>query len=104
MIIATLYVKVYDGNQMASSTFDSNQFKMDQREGWNSVAEGWKEWWQPIEKGAQKLSQRLIELAEIKSGQRILDIATGIGEPSIQQQKLSEPAVMFWLQTFQDKC
>ena len=38
---------------MASSTFDPNQFKMDQREGWNSVAEGWKEWWQPIEKGAQ---------------------------------------------------
>ncbi len=77
----------YDGNQMASSTFDSNQFKMDQREGWNCVAEGWKEWWQPIEKGAQKLSQRLIELAEIKSGQRILDIATGIGEPSITGSK-----------------
>ena len=56
---------------MASSTFDSNRFKMDQREGWNSVAEGWKEWWQPIEKGAQNLSQRLIELAEIKSGQSI---------------------------------
>jgi len=73
---------------MASSTFDSNQFKMDQREGWNSVAEGWKKWWQPIEKGAQKLSQRLIELAEIKSGQRILDVATGIGEPSITAAKV----------------
>ena len=73
---------------MASSTFDSNQFKMDQRDGWNSVAEGWKEWWQPIEKGAQKLSQRLIELAEIKSGQRVLDIATGIGEPSMSVAKV----------------
>jgi ubiquinone/menaquinone biosynthesis C-methylase UbiE len=73
---------------MASSTFDSNKFKMDQREGWNSVAEGWKEWWQPIEKGAQKLSQRLIELAEIKSGQRVLDIATGIGEPSMSVAKV----------------
>ena len=73
---------------MASSTFDSNQFKMDQREGWNSVAEGWKVWWQPIEKGAQKLSQRLIELAEIKSGQRVLDVATGIGEPSMSVAKV----------------
>ncbi len=88
MIIATLYVEVYDDNQMASSTFDSNKFKMDQREGWNSVAEGWKNWWQPIEKGAQKLSHRLIELAEIKSGQRILDIATGIGEPSMSAAKV----------------
>ena len=88
LIIATLYLKVYDGNQMVSSTFDPNQFKMAQREGWDSVAEGWKEWWEPIEKGAQKLSQRLIELAEIKSGQRVLDIATGIGEPSITAAKV----------------
>jgi SAM-dependent methyltransferase len=68
---------------MVSSTFDPNQFKTAQREGWDSVADGWKEWWEPIEKAAQKLSHRLIELAEIKPGQRVLDIATGIGEPSI---------------------
>jgi ubiquinone/menaquinone biosynthesis C-methylase UbiE len=68
---------------MASSTFDPNQFKTDQRQGWNSVAQGWKEWWQPIERGAQKLSRRLVELAEIKPGQRVLDIATGIGEPAM---------------------
>ena len=73
---------------MVSSTFDPNSFKMAQREGWDSVAEGWKEWWEPIEKGAQKLSQRLIELAEIKPGQRVLDIATGIGEPSITAAKV----------------
>ena len=73
---------------MVSSTFDPNSFKMAQREGWDSVAGGWKEWWVPIEKGAQKLSQRLIELAEIKPGQRVLDIATGIGEPSITAAKV----------------
>jgi SAM-dependent methyltransferase len=73
---------------MASSTFDANSFKMAQREGWDTVAGGWKEWWVPIEKGAQKLSQRLIELAEIKPGQRVLDIATGIGEPSITAAKV----------------
>jgi len=73
---------------MASSSFDSNQFKMGQREGWDSVAEGWKEWWAPIEKGAQKVSQRLIELAEIKPRQRVLDIATGIGEPAITAAKV----------------
>src|SRR5215213_5208406 len=88
LIIATLYVKVYDSNQMVSLTFDPNQFKMAQREGWDSVAEGWREWWEPIEKGAQKISQRLIELAEIKPGQRVLDVATGIGEPSITAAKV----------------
>jgi ubiquinone/menaquinone biosynthesis C-methylase UbiE len=88
LLIAILYLKVYDGNQMVSSSFDPNQFKTAQREGWDSVAEGWKEWWEPIEKGAQKLSQRLIELAEIKPGQRVLDIATGIGEPSLTAAKV----------------
>jgi ubiquinone/menaquinone biosynthesis C-methylase UbiE len=73
---------------MVSSTFDPNLFKMAQREGWDSVAGGWKEWWALIEKGAQKLSQRLIELAEIKPGQRVLDIATGNGEPSITAAKV----------------
>jgi SAM-dependent methyltransferase len=61
---------------------------MAQREGWDSVAEGWKVWWEPIEKGAHKLSQRLIELAEIKPRQRVLDVATGIGEPSITVAKV----------------
>jgi ubiquinone/menaquinone biosynthesis C-methylase UbiE len=73
---------------MVSSTFDPNQFKTAQREGWDSVAEGWKEWWESIEKGAQKISQRLIELAEIKPGQKVLDVATGIGEPSITAAKV----------------
>ena len=88
LIIATLYAEVYDVNQMVSSTFDPNQFKMGQRESWDSVAEGWKDWWKPIEKGAQKLSQHLIELAKIKPGQRVLDVATGIGEPSMTAAKV----------------
>ena len=33
--------------------------------------------------GEKKVSARLIELAEITSGQKILDIATGIGEPAV---------------------
>ncbi|MRN68757.1 MAG: methyltransferase domain-containing protein [Nitrosopumilales archaeon] len=71
-----------------TSTFDPNQFKMGQRQNWDSVAEGWKQWWDAFEKGAQRLSNRLIELAKIKSGQRVLDIATGIGEPAITAAKI----------------
>ena len=73
---------------MASSTFDPNQFKIGQRRSWDSVAQGWRTWWGPIEKGAQKISNRLVELAEIKSGQRVLDIATGIGEPAMTVAKV----------------
>src|SRR5919206_5396771 len=65
------------------SSFDSEQFKTEQRQRWDNVAEGWKEWWQTVEVAAQKVSDRLVELAEVKPGQKVLDIATGIGEPAI---------------------
>ena len=47
------------------------------------MAEGWEKWWNTIEVGADNVSHRLIELAEIKSGSRVLDIATGIEDPAI---------------------
>jgi ubiquinone/menaquinone biosynthesis C-methylase UbiE len=67
----------------SSSSFDSEQFKVSQRQSWDSAASGWKEWLQTLEIAAQKVNERLVELAEIKPGQKVLDIATGIGEPAI---------------------
>jgi ubiquinone/menaquinone biosynthesis C-methylase UbiE len=65
------------------SILDSKQYKEAERQKWDNVANGWKKWWNTIERGAGKLSKRLMELAEIKPGSRVLDIATGIGEPAI---------------------
>jgi ubiquinone/menaquinone biosynthesis C-methylase UbiE len=73
---------------MTSTSFDPDQFKIVQQEAWDNVAEGWKQWWEILENGAQRLSDRLIELAKIKSGQRVLDIATGIGEPAVSAAKI----------------
>ena len=36
-----------------SSFFDSEQFKVSQRQSWDSSAPGWKEWWQTLEIAAQ---------------------------------------------------
>ena len=41
-----------------------------------------------LRRAAQSLSNRLVELAEIKPGQRILDIATGIGEPALTAARI----------------
>jgi enediyne biosynthesis protein CalE5 len=65
------------------TTLDSKQYKEEQRQNWDRVANNWQKWWKTIEKGAEKVSRRLIDLAEIKAGSKVLDIATGIGEPSI---------------------
>jgi ubiquinone/menaquinone biosynthesis C-methylase UbiE len=65
------------------TTLDSRQYKEAERQKWDNVANGWQKWWKTIERGAGKLSIRLMELAEINPGSRVLDIATGIGEPAI---------------------
>lgn len=65
------------------TTLDSKQYKEEERQNWDRVANNWQKWWKTIERGAEKVSRRLIDLAEIKSGSKVLDIATGIGEPAI---------------------
>ena len=68
------------------------EFKAAQRTSWNNAALSWKEWWATFEDaGAHALSDRLVELAEAKPGQRVLDIATGIGEPAITTANRVKP-------------
>lgn len=70
------------------SNIDPTQFKQGQRESWDSVAAEWQKWWKTIEAATEIVSRRLIELAEIKPGYKVLDIATGNGEPSITAAKI----------------
>jgi ubiquinone/menaquinone biosynthesis C-methylase UbiE len=65
------------------TALDSNEYKEAERQSWNSVAPPWQKWWKTIERGTEKVSRRLIELAEIKPGSRVLDIATGTGDHTI---------------------
>jgi ubiquinone/menaquinone biosynthesis C-methylase UbiE len=65
------------------TALDSKQYKEVERPNWNSVAAAWQRWWKTIERGTQAVSRRLVELAEIKPGSEVLDIATGIGEPAL---------------------
>jgi len=72
-------------------SFNPEQFKAQQRQMWDNAAAGWRAWWENIERGAQKVSDKLVEMAEIKSGDMVLDIATGIGEPAVTAAKQVRP-------------
>lgn len=61
----------------------ADHYKDRQRQQWDRVAAGWEKWWHTIENGAHHVNDRLIDLARIAPGQRVLDIATGIGEPAL---------------------
>lgn len=68
---------------METEPTDVERYEDRQRQQWDRVAAGWKKWWRTIENGAQHVSDRLVDLAEVAPGKRVLDIATGIGEPAL---------------------
>jgi len=68
-------------------TIDSKQYKEELRHGYDNAAPGWQKWWETIERATQEVSKRLVELAEIKPGSKVLDIATGMGEPALTAAK-----------------
>ena len=68
---------------MSEQTVDPQRLKDEQRRDWDAAAAGWKKWWPVFERCAQHVSDRLVELAAIKAGSRVLDVATGNGEPAL---------------------
>jgi len=74
-------------NTMESKPIDPVAFRGTQREQWESAAEGWRKWSELIDGAAGKVSDRLVELAGVEAGSRVLDVAAGYGEPSLSAAK-----------------
>ncbi len=59
------------------------ELKERERETWAAVAEGWRRRDDLLRKGSQPVTERMLALAGIEVGHRVLDIASGTGEPAI---------------------
>ncbi len=68
---------------MSDQNPDDLKIKGQQKVAWNDSAEGWKRWWPTFERSAQLVNDRLVQLAVLRPGHRVLDIATGSGEPAL---------------------
>jgi ubiquinone/menaquinone biosynthesis C-methylase UbiE len=77
---------------MDAGDFDRDRFKREQRESWDAAAPGWEKWWPLFDAGARAVSERLVALARVAPGHRVLDIATGTGEPAITAARKVGPA------------
>jgi SAM-dependent methyltransferase len=67
----------------APNTFDPIAFKAGQRRGWDDAARGWQEQAHVTDRVWGFINNRLIELGRITPGDRVLDLAGGIGEPAL---------------------
>jgi ubiquinone/menaquinone biosynthesis C-methylase UbiE len=74
-----------------SKTLDPVEFRGTQREQWNSAASGWDKWSELIDGASGHVSERLVELAGVEPGSRVLDVAAGYGEPSLTAARVAGP-------------
>src|SRR2546422_236664 len=76
---------------METTQIDAGEFRAKQRNDWDSAAQGWHDWQELITGATAAVSERLVELAAIKPGDRVLDVAAGSGEPSLTAAKVVGP-------------
>jgi SAM-dependent methyltransferase len=76
---------------MESTMPDAVAFRDGQRQHWNSAATGWRKWSELIDGAASGISERLVALAAVEPGSRVLDVAAGYGEPSLTAARAAGP-------------
>ena len=76
---------------MEATQIDAAEFRGKQQQDWNSAASGWRKWSELIDKQAGGISQRLVELAGVMPGNRVLDVAAGYGEPTLTAAQAAGP-------------
>jgi SAM-dependent methyltransferase len=76
---------------MEAKAIDAGEFRSGQRKQWNTAATGWRKWNELIDGAASGICDRLVELAEVKPGSRVIDIAAGYGEPSLTAARKAGP-------------
>src|SRR5215211_826211 len=72
-------------NRSYSQQFEVNKNPHEEEKAdWDLVASGYEKWGKDLEdQGARQVSERLIELARIECGHKVLDLACGYGEPAV---------------------
>ena len=76
---------------MEAKQLDPAEFRGGQRQQWNQAATGWRKWSDLIDRSASHVSERLVQLAGVEPGSRVLDVAAGYGEPSLSAARVAGP-------------
>jgi SAM-dependent methyltransferase len=70
---------------------DPSGFREAQHRNWDAAAAGWKQWSAFNDRADAHISQRLVDLAAVRPGSRVLDVAAGYGEPALTAARRTGP-------------
>lgn len=70
---------------------DQASVSAEQRRLWDPISSGWEEWLETFERGGALVTGRLLALGGVRTGQRVLDVGTGLGEPALTAARAVGP-------------
>lgn len=73
---------------LEGAQIDQDEFRAVQRRDWNEASKGWRDWSEFIDRSTAPVSERLVAMAGVQPGHRVLDVAAGYGEPSLTAAKV----------------
>lgn len=73
-------------------SFDAAKYKNAQREQWNKDGAAWRRWNPVLDRWYGEATRQMLDLARIRPGQRILDVAAGAGEPAVSAAERVGPS------------
>jgi ubiquinone/menaquinone biosynthesis C-methylase UbiE len=76
----------------AAPPFDSEKFKAATRDQWDKSAKNWNEWSPQIRAWLRESTAAMLDMAEVKSGARVLDVAAGAGDQTLDAAKRVGPS------------
>ena len=79
-------------NAPAPAAFDAEKFKAGTREQWDKHAQGWNDNSARIRDWLRTSTDAMLEMAEVEPGARVLDVAAGAGDQTLDIAKRVGPA------------
>jgi len=76
---------------MTTMTFDAAGYKETTRQQWQAAAEAWSRWSPTIERWLGPATEVMLDLAGIREGDRVLDVAAGAGGQAIAAARRAGP-------------
>lgn len=73
------------------TSFDAAKYKNAQREQWNKDGAAWLRWNSTLDRWYGEATRLMLDMARVRAGQGILDIAAGAGEPAVSAARQVGP-------------
>jgi cyclopropane fatty-acyl-phospholipid synthase-like methyltransferase len=71
----------------AATTFDPIKYKQATKQQWENAAEAWHRWGPTLQSWLGPATEIMFDMARIEKGQRVLDVAAGAGEQTLEVAK-----------------